>query len=214
MRVEDGRTYVDKEEVARRLIHSSIRNILKRDCALTTHLILGSATTLLQEYAKSIGKGVLIDIDKLVRPEFAKGMKDAMNSHYNFFKHANFDAGLSIDVTNISQSNELEAFRAIVEYWALFEPRTHQMSLYFSVITILYPDLYRWELLENEKPSTARIRQELAAYGKADTFRLAAKALDLHPFLEEIQEDKQQIYRKAPPHYDGPPHRDMFKRKF
>ncbi|ASR08318.1 hypothetical protein CHY08_15125 [Rhizobium leguminosarum bv. viciae] len=213
MREVDGRLYVEKQEVARRLLHSAIRNIFNGECPIATHVLIGSATTLMHEYAKANGKDLALDVEKYVHAEFKKGFAQAMKSHYNFFKHANHDADLAIDITNISEVNEVAVYGAIIEYWNIFPDRPHQMQLFFSIATIMYPDLFNWDTLGAEFPEVERHRLELASRSRGELCSLARDALAQGLTQVERTSETAPIFKTDSAHYDGPPHRDMFKRR-
>ena len=213
MREVDGRLYVEKHEVARRLLHSAIRNIFNGECPIATHVLIGSATTLMHEYAEANGIDLALDVEKHVQAEYKKGFAQAMKSHYNFFKHANHDAELAIDITNISEVNEVAVYGAIVEYWNIFSDRPHQMQLFFSIATIIYPDLFNWGSLDAEFPEVKSQRLELANRSRSELFSLARDALAQGLTQVERTSETAPIFKMVIAHYEGPPHRDMFKRR-
>jgi hypothetical protein len=85
---KDGRLYIDKREVTRRLIHEAIRRVFLGGDPIANHVLIGSARSLIEEYVKASGGKLLFDLEALIKPEHLKGFRDAFKSHYNFFKHS------------------------------------------------------------------------------------------------------------------------------
>ena len=43
MKIDGGRTYIDKQEVVRRHIHSAVRSTIAGGCPVTNRLVIGAA---------------------------------------------------------------------------------------------------------------------------------------------------------------------------
>ena len=208
-----GRKFIDKQETARRLIHAAIRSSLEGECAISNHVVIGSALALMKEHAEKLGKSTeMMDTEAYAKPEFRDGLRDAIKSFYNFFKHANFDADMSIDVTNMTVFNDFQVFTAICGYQSIYGESTGHMTLFFAAMTILHPTIYDWETIATIAPQTEEARQGFAGWTREQLFDLLAEAARKGPAQEEASEDRDPLIDEGKMgHYDGPPSRDIFK---
>ena len=213
MKIEGGRAYIDKQEVARRLIHAAIRATLRGECPITNQVVIGSAITLMREFAQANGGKPMVDFDKFIVPEHAKGFEAAMKSHYNFFKHANHDAEYHHDVSNLTELNDLSIVTAIGEYVSLFKTRSIHMSLYYIYAMVKFPDVLTLPE-EFEKSDAFPLLEDLKDYDRDTMLSLLAEFVEQGLLDAEIATDTEQLVRNTSPAYhQGNPHRDMFKRK-
>ena len=63
---------IDKQTVARRLIHAAIRSVIRQDDPLAAHVLIVGAFDLLRQYAKTKGIELRSDFLNRLPPDLAK----------------------------------------------------------------------------------------------------------------------------------------------
>lgn len=212
MKIDGGRTFIDKPEVARRLIHAAIRATLQGECPISVHVAVQSAITLMQEYAKNKGIVLVFDIAAQAKPEFQKGLRDSFKSFYNFMKHGDNDADASIDVTNLTRFNDILILTASFEYHNIFKKTSMQMGLFQMVMFLLHPGILDPGAMQ-ERPEWAEFKKAYEGWGRDEILGDADRMMHQADFQEELSTDKTQLIGEGEgAYYAGNPHRDMFKK--
>ncbi len=168
----------------------------------------------MQEHSEKLDKLWIMDVSAVAKPEFRDGIRDLIKSFYNFFKHANFDADMSIDVTNMTVFNDFQIFIAICGYHSLYGQNTEHMRLFFGAMTILHPSIYDWEAVVKVDPKMEEFSKHFEGWNREQLFDLLAEAFAKGLAKSEADEDRVRLLSEGHMgHYEGPPSRDIFKRR-
>jgi hypothetical protein len=157
----------DKKTVARRLIHSAIRQTIHGEDPLAVHLVSMACYDLLWGYgeAKGIDLTTANPVNQLAPDVRNKVVKAAKRTYY-FLKHSRNDADDTIDETKIVPFTDLMLVTVIGMYAGCFPGVTEHMKIFCASTALRFPSLFdpaAWEQFTSvpaNRIMTSRSRSE------------------------------------------------------
>lgn len=150
------RRRLNKQEAIRRLLHTSIRLVMKMEEPFAIHLLVHSADKMLIDYAKKTNKLLRMDWEDYIKPEYHPAFFQRHRETYNYFKHANNDFSEDLPVRNIAMTNVMQLFMGCMNYRAVFDETTDHITLFaifmFNIMPqVIIPDEIGKEIIKNVK---------------------------------------------------------------
>jgi len=144
-----------RQQAVRGQLDTAVELVILGKDSVSAHLLASAASTVLRGLAKHAGH-VPFDtqLEVAIRPEKIKVWRDAVNRHYNFFKHADRDAATD----SIEFDPEITLFKLLAstqDYRAVYGAVTVPMGILLSYMVRLWPDMFNDEYRAHVEPALA-----------------------------------------------------------
>src|SRR5260370_8172171 len=135
------RRRVNKQEAIRRLLHTSIRLVMKMEDPFAIHLLVHSADKMLIDIAKKQNKVLRLDWKDYIKPEYHTSFFKHYRKTYNYLKHADEDFSDDLPIHDIAMMNVMQLFMSITNYRTIFQENTDHFTLFALFIFNLMPQI-------------------------------------------------------------------------
>jgi hypothetical protein len=193
----EPRRSLNKQEAARHLIHSAIRLIGRMEDPFAIHLLVHSADKILLDLAKGRGEKLQADWELYIKEEYRAEFFRRHREAYNYFKHADRDFATDLPVRDIMMANVYTLFMCVVNYEQMFGERTHHMTLIYSLVMALIPEIIEPTGMQGvELLKGARDMQTMTPEFFFQTFEEHPEALpNFYPELAKDLQDFGHFYK-------------------
>ena len=135
------RRKLNKQEAIRRLLHTSIRLVMKMEDPFAIHLLVHSADKMLIDIAKKQNKLLRMDWEDYIKPEYHTSFFKHYRKTYNYLKHADEDFSDDLPIHDIAMMNVMQLFVSITNYRTIFQENTDHFTLFAVFIFNLMPQI-------------------------------------------------------------------------
>ncbi len=135
------RRRLNKQEAIRRLLHTSIRLVMKMEDPFAIHLLVHSADKMLIDIAKKQNKVLRLDWKDYIKPEYHTSFFKHYRKTYNYLKHADEDFSDDLPIHDIAMMNVMQLFMSITNYRTIFQENTDHFTLFALFIFNLMPQI-------------------------------------------------------------------------
>jgi hypothetical protein len=168
---------IDKLDVVRRHIETSIILLAMEGDAFSVHLLAHASDDMLFSIAEHRGLSLPHDYKIHVKQEHQVEFKRLVKKHYNWAKHADRDPDALYegpDVDALGGINEMQILLNVQGYTLLAGHRTSIMSKFLSLITIKKPNLFDIDKLYSQHPQQKLLAAKAVGFSSS-VFRQALR---------------------------------------
>lgn len=149
---------IDRQEAFRRVLHFSIRQIVRREDPFGIHLSVQACAQISRDLGKHLGI-TIADISSLLRPEHVKEWMTIYKATYNYLKHADKDADATLAVRDLPSLNRFQTLLNASNYTRLYATTTSHIKLYNVYFASTEPNARKmlqldemiWEIIDADE---------------------------------------------------------------
>lgn len=195
--------YLDKKQVARLLIHASIRNVFGGECPVANHVTVMSARQILHEYADAHGFTLDHDIRTYLKDKsLVREFESLWKTRYNFFKHADRDYDEEVNIRNINFLNEIETLFNLQKYQQMFGEMTGHMKVFMCFLAVMNPGKMKIETDDARVLLDAALKKTMGM-SRRDMCEVFRYGLTTEPQTRaEIAKARELSFREPVPYPD------------